>query len=204
MTSQPETPNVTAKAEFFDKTILNHLVGIRSNFAFGLQCWALLRSPQTAGVVKMHRVIVKEDGIYAILPEKSMHVPEGQRFYALELGGPKEPNCEHASMEFAKMHLRTFTTESFEKIKGYCASTGQLQLLKGQPWYQCARMVRNSLKHSQHWSFNKYDLSILPVTWQGKIIETGMNGKEMTWEFFDSFDSLELWDEMYDFAKTLK
>lgn len=133
-----------------------------------------------------------------------MHIPEGQQFYALELGGPKEVDFKHASMEFAKMHLRTFATESFEKTKRYCESTDQVQLFKKQPWYQFARMVRNSLKHSQHWSFNNYDLSILPVTWQGKTIEAGMNGKEMTWEFFDPFDSLELWDNMYEFAKALK
>lgn len=196
-------PSVTAKAEFLNKPILNHLVGIRSNFAFGLQFWALLGNSQTAGVVKIHRVVVKEDGIYAIPPDKSMHISEGQQCYALELGGPKEADFKHASMEFAKMHVRSFITESFEKTKGYCDSTHQAHLLKKQPWYQFARMVRNALKHSQHWSFNDYDLSILPVTWHSKTIEAGMNGKEMTWEFFDPFDSLELWDEMYEFAKTL-
>lgn len=204
MTSHSETSGATAKAEFLEKTILNHLVGIRSNFAIGLQFWALLQNPQTAGVVKIHRVVVKEDGICAIPPGKSKHVPEGEQFYYFEPGGPKGSNFNHASMEFAKMLLRTFITEGFEKLKGYCESTDQTQLLKKQAWYQFARMVRNCLKHSQHWSFNNYDLSILPVTWHSKTIEALMNDKEMTWEFFDCFDSLELWDEMYEFAKTLK
>ena len=203
MTSDSEVLN-KAKPEFLDKSILNHLVGIRSNFAFGLQFWGLLRNSQTADIVKLHRVMVKTDGIYAIPPGKSMHIPEGEQFYALELAGPTQPDFNHAAMEFVKMQLRTFTTESFEKLKGYCDSTDQMEPMQKQPWYQFARMVRNCLKHSQYWKFNKYDLSILPVAWHGKTIEAGMNGKEMTWEFYDPFDALELWDEMYDFGKTLK
>lgn len=192
------------KPEFLAHKILNHLVGIRSNFAFGLQVWALLTNRDTAQLLKVHRVVVKPDGIYAVPPGKTMRIAEGESFYSLELAGPKEEDFKHAAMEFAKMHLRTFTTEMFEKLKGYCISTGQMDLMRKQGWYQFARMVRNSLKHSQHWEFNKYDLSILPVTWCGKTIDTALAGTEMTWDFYDSFDALELWDEMYDFAKGLK
>ncbi len=132
-----------------------------------------------------------------------MYIPEGEQFYEFELAGPKEPDFEHAATEFAKMLLRTFTTESFEKLRGYCEETNQIDLMRRQPWYHFARMVRNSLKHSQTWNLNSYDLSLLPVTWNGKTIEASMNGQIMTWDFYDCFDALELWDEMYAFAQTL-
>lgn len=204
MSLQSESPSAIVRAEFLDRIILNHLVGIRSTFALGLRFWALLRNPRTADVVGVHRVVVKTDGIYGIAPGKQMYIEEGERFYLLELTGPRDVDFEHAATEFVKMHLRTFVTESFEKLRGYCESTGQERLFKRQPWYQFARLVRNSLKHSQHWSFNSYDLTILPTSWHDKSIDAEMNGQEMTWEFFDAFDSLELWDDMYDFAKTIR
>jgi hypothetical protein len=64
-------------------------------------------------------------------------------------------------------------------------------------------MVRNSLKHSQTWNFNSYDRSLLPLSWKGKVIQASMDGQMMTWDFYDCFDALELWDEMFSFAQTL-
>jgi len=64
-------------------------------------------------------------------------------------------------------------------------------------------MVRNSLKHNQKWNFNSYDLSLLPIVWNGKTIDSTMKNQEMTWSFFDSFDALELWDEIFSFAESI-
>lgn len=191
------------KEEFWSNQLLNHLMLIRSNFSFGLQFWALLRDPKTAEGLQVHRIVVKADGIHAVSPGKSMHIPEGESFYTLELGGPKKKNFEHASMEFVKQHLRVFVVETFEKLKAYCDAHGHESAFKACDWYQFARMVRNALAHDQNWHFNRYDKSILPVSWNGKIIDLSMNDTEMTWEFFDPYDALELWDEMYEFAKSV-
>jgi len=185
------------------KRVLNHLIGIRSNFVFGLQLWAVLSNPDTADIVRSHRLIVTPEGIFAIPPGRTLYIPEGERYYKAEFGGPDRSNYKRAATEFVKLMLRTFTTESFEKLRGYCKDTGQTALMRAQPWYQFARVVRNSLAHSQIWSFNSYDLRQLPITWNGKTITESMNGTEMTWDFYDCFDALELWDEMYAFAETL-
>ena len=94
------------------------------------------------------------------------------------MGGPKKRNFEHASLEFVKMHLRNFTTEMFEKVKTHSEASGHSSEHKSQNWYQYARMVRNALTHDQHWHFNRYDRSLLPVRWLEKTIEESMDGKE--------------------------
>jgi hypothetical protein len=147
--------------------------------------------------------VVKADGIYAIRPGKSIYIPEGESVYTLEFGGPKKKNFEHAYIEFVKMHLRVFVLETFEKLKAQCDTIGQVGAFKACGWYQFARMVRNALTHDQSWHFSKYDKSVLPVSWNGKIIELTMNNTGMTWDFFDPYDALELWDEMYEFAKSI-
>ena len=165
--------------------LLNHLTLIRSNFSFGLQFWALLRDPKTAEKLQVHKIVVKSDGVHAIPPGRSMHIPEGEAFYTLELGGPADRNFEHASMEFVKLHLRVFVVETFEKLKAHCAVSGRENDFKSRDWYQFARMVRNALAHDQNWRFNKYDKSVLPVSWNGKTIELAQDDTEMTWDFFD-------------------
>lgn len=187
----------------FESRILNHLTGMRSNFSFGLKFWGILRDPNIAPIVRQHRIIVKTDGIYAIPPNQSLFIPEGEQFYELLLAGPKEDNLEHAANEFVKLQLRVFTTETFEKIKTYCRGTNTLSDLKQQPWFHFARLVRNGLNHDQHWLFRTYDRSLLPITWNRKTIDESMEGQEMTWSFYDPFVALELWDEIYEFARTL-
>ncbi len=189
--------------EHLHDDLLNHLVVIRSNFSFGLRFWALLKDAKTASKLEIHRIVVRPDGVYAIPPGKTLKIPEGESFYALELGGPKARDFQHASMEFVKLHLRVFVVEAFEKLKSQCKIRGRLNDLKQCPWYQFARMVRNALAHDQHWDFRKYDRPILPVSWNKKIIEAHFDGTEMGWDFFDPYDALELWDEMYAFARGL-
>ena len=195
--------NEDNREEFLSKQLLNHLKLIRSNFSFGLLFWALLRDPKTAEGLQVHQVVVKPDGIYAIPPGKRMHIPEGESYYTLELGGPKKKDFKHASIEFVKLHLRVFVVETFEKLKTHCDAIGQDSAFKACNWYQFARMIRNSLTHDQNWRFNKYDKSVLPVSWNGKTINLTMDDTEMTWEFFDPYDAIELSDEMYEFAKSV-
>lgn len=189
--------------EISAKQLLNHLTLIRSNFAFGIQFWALLRNPKTAESFQIHKIVVRANGIYAIPPGSSMDAPESEPFYKLELGGPETKSFEHASMEFIKLHLRAFVVETFEKLAAHCNLTGQSDALRTCDWYQFARMVRNALAHDQTWRFNKYDRSILPVCWNGKTIDLALDGTMMTWRFFGPYDALELWDEMYEFAKSI-
>ena len=106
-------------------------------------------------------------------------------------------------MEFVKMLLRNFTLDNYEALLRYCRGTNQLSKLKTQSWFEFVRILRNSLTHTQTFKFNKYDLSRLPVTWRNKKIEAGMDGQELSFDFYDWWDGCELWEEMFAFAKTL-
>ena len=187
--------------EILGNKILNHLTIVRSNFVFGLQVWAIIKNPKTVDIVRYHRIAVTNGEIIALPPNSSYFVEEGEKFYLASFDGPDSLDFNHAAMEFIKLHLRTFVTESFEMIRLYCEERNESNLLKRQSWYQFARMIRNSLKHDQRWNFNSYDLSLLPINWNGRIIESTMGNQDITWSFFDSFDALELWDEIFYFAE---
>jgi hypothetical protein len=184
-----------------ENKIINHLTIVRSNFVFGLQVWALIKNQKTVDVIRYHRIVVTSGEIIAIPPNSSHFLEEGEKFYLASFEGSDIQDFDNAALEFIKLHLRTFVTESFEKIRQFCEEQNESTSLKRQSWYQFARMVRNSLKHNQRWNFNKYDLSLLPIDWNGKFIDSTMNNQEMTWSFFDSFDALELWDEIFSFAE---
>jgi len=176
---------------------------ICSNFSTGLICHGLLQT-LTSEVIKSNRVILKEDGLYIVRSGQSLQMAPNESFYEVQCGGPAKWNINHAALEFAKMLLRNFTIDSYEALFAYCESTGQLPPMQAQPWYQFARMVRNSLTHTQHWKFRQGNLSKLPVSWHGKTINASMDGKMLDFDFYDWYDGCELWSEMYQFAETLK
>jgi hypothetical protein len=105
-----------------------------------------------------------------------------------------------ASKEFMNMLLRILIKESFELLKNHCAETGQAPLLHGQPWYEFARMIRNSLSHNFRLQFGKHDRSLLPVTWRGRTIELAMDGAHLELSFFGYVQAWELFADFRDFA----
>ena len=103
------------------------------------------------------------------------------------------------------MLLRNITNDSFEVIKEYCKDSSQLSKMHAQPWYDFARLVRNALTHNQHWLLNRdSDKRKLPLAWHGKTIKGSIATHELTFDFYDWYDGAGLWDEMYEFAKSLK
>ncbi|MDD5007836.1 MAG: hypothetical protein PHU49_08045 [Syntrophorhabdaceae bacterium] len=182
--------------------IADQLKTIYSNFSIGLFAHCLMRRLRPEDVLTSDRVIVGEDGLYCIPPGKTIPVEAG-KFYEMVFAGSPDFNLTHSAMEFAKMLLRNLTIDSYEALFNYSAQTNQLAQMQAQGWYQFARMVRNSLTHTQHWKFVQHDLARLPVTWRSKTIEPSMNGKELSFDFYDWWDGCELWNEMYEFAKTL-
>ncbi len=184
-------------------TLLNHLKVIQSVYATGLTLWGLLCTLDEQ-TIKRNRIILKEDGIDIVPPGRTLYIPPNMGIYNVQLGGPLQWNIGHASLEFSKMLLRNFTNDSFEIVHNYCEESDQLDKLRSQLWYHFARLVRNALTHNQRWLLSRpSDLRILPVTWHGKVIEATMNGNEMTFEFYDWFDGMELWEEMYVFGESL-
>ena len=183
-------------------TITGQLMTIRSNFSLAIFCHCLIRRMKPEDVATANRVVIGEDGLYCI--PKGRGVPaEAGSFYDVGFGSSPDFNLDRATMEFAKMALRNFTLDSYEALFNYCEETNQLSRMQAQSWYEFARMVRNSLTHTQHWRFRKRDLARLPVSWREKTIEASMDGQELTADFYDWWDGCELWGEMYTFAETL-
>jgi hypothetical protein len=183
--------------------LVRRLETIRSNFGIGLYCFCLLRHLRRENIPTLDRAIVGEDGLYCVPPGKEPPAEAGN-FYEIGLSGSGDLNISRASMEFAKMLLRNFTLDAFEAVKNYCEETNQRTELHAQGWYAFTRMMRNSLTHTQRWHFREYDRKRLPVSWRGKVIDISMEGIEPHFTFYDWWDGCELWQEMHDFAVTLK
>ncbi len=184
-------------------TITGQLKTIYSNFALGLFAYGLVRRLKPERVRATDRVIIGEDGLYCIPRGKAIPAEAG-RFYEMGFAGSPDFNLDRAAMEFAKMLLRNLTIDSYEALFNYCEQSNQLAQMQAQSWYGFARMIRNSLTHTQHWRFTRRDLMRLPVEWRGKIIEPSMNNEELSFDFYDWWDGCELWNEMYAFAETLQ
>lgn len=106
-----------------------------------------------------------------------------------------------AVKEFAKMLLRVLIKESFELVKDYCDVSGQASSFKSQSWYHYARMIRNCLSHNFRFQFNRYDKSLLPVSWRGKSITSAMDGSNLELSFFGYAEAWQLFGEMATLAE---
>jgi len=106
-----------------------------------------------------------------------------------------------AMKEFLTLFIRALIKESFELLKNYCEENHQENIFKSEQWYQFARMIRNCLSHNFKFEFNKYDKSILPVSWKSKTIDISMDGSHLKLEFFGYVETWELFSEFQNFAQ---
>ena len=74
---------------------------------------------------------------------------------------------------------RSALTDLFPFTKNYCFSTGQIEKLKAQPWFQFWRILRNCFAHDMKFNFNPTERAMLPVTWSGITIDESMNNKPL-------------------------
>ena len=113
-----------------------------------------------------------------------------------------QPRLVESLEELWKFVRRNLCKESFEVTKAYANSVGCFSALQAASWYPYARTVRNSISHDFHFRFTARDLSRLPVTWNGRIIDASMHGKDLTNDLLDPYTSWSLHDEMVAFVNT--
>ena len=82
-----------------------------------------------------------------------------------------------ACEELFNTAYRTALNDLLEQSKTYCHSTGQLELLKSQPWFPLWRVLRNCFAHNLYFNFSPEEKAMLPVTWSGVTITLEMNKK---------------------------
>jgi len=160
--------------------LMSQLENAKNNYVLGMAAISLFASPEA----------------YAILDHN--HASFGQysiRFSQVSDLLRNAKDREIAMREFLTSQIRALIKESFELIKDYCDDTGQSTVLKAEPWYQFARMIRNCLSHNFKFEFNKYDKGLLPVSWGARTIETAMDGKHLKLDFFGYVETWELFRE---------
>ena len=113
----------------------------------------------------------------------------------------KESDRNIACKEFVNMGLRILIKETFELIKDYSKETQQEKTFKSQNWYEFARMIRNCLSHNFKFQFNKYDKSLLPLSWNNKTIDISLDNTHLQLSFFGYVEAWELFGELYSFVK---
>lgn len=175
---------------------------VRVNFAGAMMASCLMRRVSATELKKAAgRLIIGEDGFYCVGHDAKVPDDAGD-YYEINIGGSTTAR-DRAAMELAKMALRNMTSDTYEAVYDYCESHGQLPSMQVQDWYQFARVIRNSLTHTQCFKFHSRVLAILPVTWKGRTIDASMNGLEVPFTFFDWHVGEELFNDIFEFAGTL-
>jgi hypothetical protein len=75
---------------------------------------------------------------------------------------------------------RNLLKETFRITQSFCYLNKKMDILKGQPWYQFARIVVNSISHNFRFEFKPNDIKLLPVKYKGEIIDSSMDGKPIS------------------------
>jgi hypothetical protein len=83
--------------------------------------------------------------------------------------------CEDAYM----LAYRSALNDLLPLTKSYCHESGQLELLKAQPWFPFWRILRNCFSHDLIFNFNTAERALLPITWAGVTIDLSMNGQPL-------------------------
>lgn len=166
--------------------LVSQLENAKNNYVLGLAAISLFGSPDAYPILERN---------HATFGQYTVPFAQVAQLFA------KENDRNIAIREFLTSQIRALIKESFELIKDYCEDTGQSAVFKAEPWYQFARMIRNCLSHNFKFEFNKYDKSLLPVSWGPRTIDLGMDGTHLKLEFFGYVETWELFREYQEFVR---
>ena len=140
-------------------TLQGKLRTIRVNFASALMASCLVRRKTHETLTSAAgRLIVGEDGFYCVGHDAAIPQEAGD-YYEIHIGG-SDIARDRAAMEVAKMGLRNLTSDAYEATFEYCEASGLLPQMQAQDWYQFARVIRNSLTHTQQFRFHPRVLKV--------------------------------------------
>lgn len=104
--------------------------------------------------------------------------------------------------EFQKMLRRAAVAESFEALSTYCHQSGQIEKFRSLPWYQFARILRNTVSHKQGelitWPAALTKKGTSSVTWRHRTLDKTMEGTPL--QFYDA-EVLVLMTDEIEFAE---
>lgn len=133
-------------------------------------------------------------------PTKSLQVPLGP--LVENLTNPKGQKI--LKEELHKSIKRSLMRDGHELIDWYCSHSKQYSKYQALPWWNFARLIRNTVSHKlsgdlTKWPKDLVDRKILQVSWRDRTLDYAMVGKQI---IFSDQEALQLfWDQM-EFAKT--
>jgi len=168
--------------------LLAQLTNAQNNYVLGLAAISLFTSSEALDHLRKSNASF---GTYSI------------QFEQVAMLLVNDADRQIAVKEFLTMLLRALIKESFELIKDYCDNTGQSAVLKSQPWYQFARLIRNCISHNFNFGFTAYDRGLLPVTWKVRTITAAQDGQPLPLSFFGYVEAWELFKEFDTLARSV-
>ena len=125
-------------------------------------------------------------------------LPEGDvtfKQFADQIGGALLETKRNANRALTRNLFR----ESFRLLLSYCHKASQQDVLKSQGWYEFARVTANAISHNFRWEFRPYDLSCLPVSYNGITLTKELDGQPVSMRLEIL---INLVDEMIRFSET--
>jgi hypothetical protein len=110
------------------------------------------------------------------------------------------PSARH---EFKVALLRMVLKESFEVVLAFAEDHARVPVLRSQPWYHTARMLRNCGSHDFKLAFRPHDRGLLPVEWNGLTITAETDGEYLTTQQSGPAFVKELVNEFEKFIRRL-
>jgi hypothetical protein len=164
--------------------VLSRLQFIESNFAIGLCSFAVLN--RDICLKELARMDIGLGSVKFFLKDWAV---------ALE----DEEKRRLILTQFILQIKRILISETFDLVEYYSRKTRNEPLFKKQPWYNFARIIRNTANHNLIFDFSYESKSIFPVIWQGCTIAQEMEGLEMRPEFIPPPSAWYLYQEMKEF-----
>ena len=125
---------------------------VNNNFLLGWLAFSLLHLPPCHDLL---------DRVESDLPGVG-RVPGDQAANAL-----RDPKARtHVLQEFLKWLVRSYFRDAYQIVRAYCGDTNQLPTLKRAPWYEFARLMRDSLSHDMRLDLgDRVKKGLLPIEW---------------------------------------
>lgn len=178
-----------AEEEMTKDELITQLELARQNHLAGLAALALFSNKDS------HRLL--DNGVAAFGPY-TLHFQEISK----QLRDPER--SEVVAAEFMKMLIRGLIKDSYDLVRDYCDATGQKEDLKLREWHTFAGLIRNALARGSRFEFTTFDKGLtLPVSWNGRTIEAGLDGTPLDLAFFGYVESWALFLEIRGFAGRL-
>lgn len=181
--------------------ITNAMKKVLSNYTLGLGAICLYAMPQARRLLSQTALGIDRQRAVFNPPNDPSRIWSYTVNFAHIAEQLDDPAKLQKSVDaYLQMNIRMIGKEPYEAIKAYCAETHQMELLRKQPWYHFARIIRNAVSHDFRFRFSKADKKLLPISWNGQTIDLALNDKVVPLSLFGYQTSLELFLAMRDFV----